>query len=40
MFKNITFQDGSEKSKPVKLTGLNYKDYFESNEFVEPNIFE
>lgn len=40
VFKNIMFQNGSEKSKPMKLSGLNYKDYFGTNEFVDQMIFD
>ena len=40
IFKNILFQNGSDKSKDVKLSELNYKDYFETNEFVDKGIFE
>jgi hypothetical protein len=40
MFKNITFQNGLDGSEPVKLTQRNYKDYFETNEFVDKSIFE
>ena len=40
MFKNITFQDGLDGSKPVRLNQSNYKNYFETNEFVDKSIFE
>jgi len=40
MFKNITFQNGLDGTPPVKLTKSNYKDYFETNEYVDPSIFE
>lgn len=40
MFKNITFQNGLDGTPPVKLTKSNYKDYFNTNEFVDPSIFE
>jgi hypothetical protein len=40
MFKNITFQHGTDGTAPVKLTQRNYKDYFETNEFVDKSIFE
>lgn len=40
MLKNITVQDGLDGSKPVRLTQSNYKNYFETNEFVDKSIFE
>ena len=39
IFKNIMFQNGSENSNAVKLSGLNFKDYFETNEFVDQKVF-
>ncbi len=38
MFRNIEFQNKNEDSK--KLTKLNYKNYFNVNEFVDESIFE
>jgi len=40
MFKNITFQNGLDGSPPVKLTQSNYKQFFDTNEFVDKSIFE
>lgn len=39
-FKNFTFQNGLHGTPPAKLTQRNYKDYFETNEFVDKSVFE
>lgn len=40
MFKNISFQNGTDGSAPVLLNQGNYKDYFDTNDFVDKSIFE